>query len=172
MRRTVQVEWQVASAERVRNAPQVGDRPGRSSRGSWLRLARRVPPSSRPEPDGTPLHEQRRRAVPARLSDTRICSVTVTRAGHSPPTTSHNMRHPSASVLLGSGESVDAVAERLGHHNASLVLSTHGHLMPDSNDRTGRPVRPWLVGVDPVSVPSGECRLVTCDDAPALHELN
>ena len=31
-----------------------------------------------------------------------------------------------------------AVAERLGHENASLALSTYGHLMPDSEDRTRR----------------------------------
>jgi hypothetical protein len=35
---------------------------------------------------------------------------------------------------------VIAVAERLGHHNASLVLSTYGHLMPDSEDRTRRAI--------------------------------
>ena len=29
-----------------------------------------------------------------------------------------------------------AVAERLGHEDASLVLGTYGHLMPDSDDRT------------------------------------
>ena len=39
-------------------------------------------------------------------------------------------------MLLAQGESVVAVAERLGHHNAGLVLSTYGHLMPDSA-RTG-----------------------------------
>ena len=33
-----------------------------------------------------------------------------------------------------------AVAERLGHDDASLVLSTYGHLMPDSEDRTRRAV--------------------------------
>ena len=31
-------------------------------------------------------------------------------------------------------------AERLGHHNTGLVLSTYGHLMPDSEDRTRRAV--------------------------------
>jgi integrase len=46
----------------------------------------------------------------------------------------------SASVLLAQGDSVVAVAERLGHHNAALVLSTYGHLMPDSEDRTRRAV--------------------------------
>jgi len=33
-----------------------------------------------------------------------------------------------------------AVAERLGHENATLVLSTYGHLMPDSEDRTRRAI--------------------------------
>ena len=35
---------------------------------------------------------------------------------------------------------VGAVAERLGHEDASLVLGTDGHLMPDSEDRTHRAV--------------------------------
>ncbi|MGK5440392.1 hypothetical protein ACSNN7_00955 [Micromonospora sp. URMC 105] len=38
------------------------------------------------------------------------------------------------------GESVIVVAERLGHENATLVLSTYGHLMPDSEARTRRAV--------------------------------
>ena len=29
-----------------------------------------------------------------------------------------------------------AVAERLGHENATLVLKTYGHLMPNSEERT------------------------------------
>ena len=45
-----------------------------------------------------------------------------------------------ASVLLAAGESVVAVAERLGHENATLVLKTYGHLMPDSEDRKGRTI--------------------------------
>ena len=53
-------------------------------------------------------------------------------------TTSHALRHQYASVLLAAGESVVAVAERLGHENATLVLKTYGHLMPDAEDRTRR----------------------------------
>src|SRR4051812_36897868 len=53
---------------------------------------------------------------------------------------SHDLRHHFASVLLAAGESVVAVAERLGHENATLVLSTYGHLMPDSEERTRRAV--------------------------------
>ncbi|MGH3901272.1 MAG: hypothetical protein ACRDTA_24090 [Pseudonocardiaceae bacterium] len=33
-------------------------------------------------------------------------------------------------VLLAAGESVVVVAEWLGHHNATLVLTTYGPLMP------------------------------------------
>ena len=56
-----------------------------------------------------------------------------------------------ASVLLLQGESVVAVAERLGHHNASLVLSTYGHLMPDSEDGSRRAVdTAWASSAPPV----------------------
>lgn len=60
----------------------------------------------------------------------------VKAAGLPEGTTSHDLRHHYASVLLFAGESVIAVAERLGHKNANLVLSTYGHLMPDSEERT------------------------------------
>ena len=71
---------------------------------------------------------------------TRIFAEAVAKSGLPPPTTSHDLRHHYASVLLAQGESVVAVAERLAHHNAWLVLSTYGHLRPDSEDRTRRTV--------------------------------
>ncbi|MCM2576253.1 tyrosine-type recombinase/integrase [Streptomyces meridianus] len=71
---------------------------------------------------------------------TRIFSAAVRRAGLPPSTTSHDLRHRYASILLAQGESVIGVSERLGHHNASPVLSTYGHLVPDSEDRTRRAV--------------------------------
>ncbi|MDT7624663.1 MAG: hypothetical protein QOF99_5564 [Pseudonocardiales bacterium] len=43
-------------------------------------------------------------------------------------------------MLLAAGESVIAVAERLGHDNANLVLSTYGHLLPNLEDRTRKAV--------------------------------
>ncbi len=64
----------------------------------------------------------------------------VAEAGLPQGTTSHDLRHHYASVLLAAGESVVAVAERLGHDNATLVLTTYGHLMPNSEDRTRRAV--------------------------------
>ncbi|MGH3942647.1 MAG: tyrosine-type recombinase/integrase [Pseudonocardiaceae bacterium] len=55
-------------------------------------------------------------------------------------TTTHDLRHHFASVLLAAGESVVAVAEWMGHRNATLVLSTYGHLMPNSEDRMRRAI--------------------------------
>jgi hypothetical protein len=55
----------------------------------------------------------------------------VTAAGLPEQTTTHDVRHHYASVLLAQGELVIVVAERLGHENANLVLLTYGHLMPD-----------------------------------------
>lgn len=54
-------------------------------------------------------------------------------------TTTQDLRHHYASVLLAAGESVVAVAERLGDTPA-MVLSTYGHLMPDSDGRTRRAI--------------------------------
>jgi integrase len=52
---------------------------------------------------------------------------------------SHDLRHHYASVLLDAGESVHAVADRLGN-TAEKVLSVYGHLMPDKEDQTRRAV--------------------------------
>jgi len=68
----------------------------------------------------------------------RIFAKAVRMAGLPAGTTSHHLRHHFASVLLAAGESMVAVAERLGHENGTLVLKTYGHLMPDSEDRTRR----------------------------------
>ena len=71
---------------------------------------------------------------------TRVFRRAVEAAELPEGTTSHDLRHHYASVLLAAGESLVAVAERLGHDDASLVLRTYGHLMPDSEDRTRRAV--------------------------------
>jgi integrase len=77
---------------------------------------------------------------------TRTFAKAVRRAGLPAGTTSHSLRHHYASVLLAAGESVVAVAERLGHENATLVLRTYGHLMPDNEDRTRRAIdAAWTV---------------------------
>lgn len=61
-------------------------------------------------------------------------------AGLPSETSSHDLRHHFASVLLHAGESVHAVAERLGHVDAQLVLKVYGHIMPNSEDRTRRAI--------------------------------
>jgi len=70
----------------------------------------------------------------------RLFRQAVQRARLPADTTTHDLRHHYASVVLAAGESVVAVAERLGHENATLVLTTYGHLMPDSEDRTRRAI--------------------------------
>jgi integrase len=75
----------------------------------------------------------------------RIFAPAVRRTGLPAGTSSHDLRHHYASVLLAAGESVVAVAERLGHENATLVLTTYGHLLPDSEDRTRRAIdQAWI----------------------------
>jgi hypothetical protein len=55
-------------------------------------------------------------------------------------------------VLLAAGEGPITVADRLGHENATLVLTTYGHLMPNTEDRTRKAVdTAWacVPGVEP-----------------------
>jgi integrase len=55
-------------------------------------------------------------------------------------TTTHDLRHHYASILLAGGESVVAVAERLGHEDGTMVLRVYGHLLPDSEDHIRKAV--------------------------------
>lgn len=83
----------------------------------------------------------------------RAFVAAVEAAGAPAGTTTHDLRHHYASVLLAAGESVVAVAERLGDENAHLVLTTYGHLLPDSEERTRRAIeQAWCAP----SVPQGE----------------
>jgi len=76
----------------------------------------------------------------------KIFKAAVRKVGLPESTTTHDLRHHYASVLLLAGESVVAVAERLGHQNANLVLSTYGHLMPDGEERTRKAIdEAWSV---------------------------
>jgi site-specific recombinase XerD len=80
-------------------------------------------------------------------------------AGLPDGTSSHDLRHHYASVLLAAGESVHVVAERLGDTPA-LVLDTYGHVMPDQEDRT-------RTAVDrPGPVPLTGRRTIPADNVP------
>lgn len=141
LRKTVRVEWQIAPGSKVRSEPKT-------------RRSRRTIPLPKVVADALTEHV---RAFPPAEDGTlfttrfgapyrhdyygaRIFIAAARRAKLPAGTTPHDLRHHYASVLLAQGESVVAVAERLGHENAALVLSTYGHLMPDSEDRTRRAV--------------------------------
>src|SRR5215218_1615539 len=131
----------------------------------WLRLSRRTLPS---------FHQPWMARCSPRLAATCGARSTTVRESSLPLSEGpacqlarRAMRHHYASVLLEAGESVVAVAERLGHENAMLVLKTYGHLMPDSEDRTRRAIddawstndgpqtaqAPSLLGVSPSQRP-------------------
>jgi integrase len=48
----------------------------------------------------------------------------------------HVLRHFYASLLIGHGESVKVVQERLGHSSAQMTLDVYSYLWPDSDDST------------------------------------
>jgi integrase len=60
-------------------------------------------------------------------------------AGLPEGTSSHDLRHHYASVLLDAGESAHAVAERIGD-TPQMVWEVYGHLMPDREDTTRKAV--------------------------------
>jgi integrase len=152
LRRTVRIEWQIAPGAKMRSEPKTP----RSRRTLPLpqvvadALAAHIA-ACPPGADGS-LFTTRTGAVYRHdYYGSMIFAAAVKKATLPDGTTSHDLRHHYASVLLAAGESVIAVAERLGHENATLVLSTYGHLMPDSEDRTRRAVdEAWCA----ITVPS------------------
>ncbi|GAA3172767.1 site-specific integrase [Blastococcus jejuensis] len=141
LRRTVRVEWQIAPGTQARGVPKTP----RSRRTVPLpavvaeALAAHIaafPPGA----DGSIFTSSVGAVYWQDFYASRVFTAAAKRAGLPAGTTSHDLRHHYASVLLAAGESVVAVADRLGHENATLVLKTYGHLMPDSEDRTRRAV--------------------------------
>jgi integrase len=70
-------------------------------------------------------------------AQSRAYRAAAAAAGLPSGTTSHDLRHHYASVLLAAGESLHTVAERVGD-TPQMVLTTYGHVMPDQEDRTRR----------------------------------
>ena len=137
LRRTVRVAEQIPPGSRVRTEPKTP----RSRRTLPLptvvaeALARHVeafPPAA----DGSLFTNRDGRPLTHVHYGTTTFRKAVGKAGLPAGTTSHDLRHHYASVLLAAGESVVACAERLGHQNATLILTTYGHLLPGSEDRT------------------------------------
>ena len=46
----------------------------------------------------------------------------------------HDLRHSSASLLIGAGVPVQLVSARLGHHSAGFTLSTYAHTLPGQQE--------------------------------------
>ncbi len=89
---------------------------------------------------GLLFHTATDRPYAAEHYGSRVFATAVERAGLPAGTTTHALRHHYASVLLAAGESVVAVAERLGHEDTTLVLQVYGHLMADREDHTRKAV--------------------------------
>lgn len=138
--RTARVEFQIAPRARTRSEPKT-PRPRRTiPLPQVVADARAVHIATFPPGDDGSLFTTGTGMVYGREYYGAIFTAAVTRAGLPAGTTSHDLRHHCASVLLAASESVVAVAERLGHEVATLVLKTYGHRMPDSEDRTRRAV--------------------------------
>ncbi|SHN34069.1 tyrosine-type recombinase/integrase [Cryptosporangium aurantiacum] len=142
LKRTARVEFQIAPGSRTRSDPKT-----RRSRRT-IPLPQVVADAIQahladfdPAEDGTIFTTRFGAPYSHAYYGAQIFKATVKKLDGVPDsTTPHDLRHHYASVLLSKGESVVAVAERLGHENANLVLSTYGHLMPDSEDRTRRAI--------------------------------
>ena len=154
LRRTVRVEWQIAPGTQQRAEP----KPSRSRR--TVPLPRVVADALAehiaiflPGTDGSIFTSSVGTVYWQEFYASGVFPAAVKRAGLPAGTTTHDLRHHYASVLLAAGESVVAVADRLGHENATLVLTTYGHLMQDSEDRTRRAIDDaWCA----ITVPSEE----------------
>jgi integrase len=147
LRRTVRVEHQLERGTRARVEPKTP----RSRRTIPLpamvaeKLAGHIT-AHPPLPDGTLFYGAGARPFGHDYYGSRLFGGVVDKLaaakGSTFPadTTTHALRHHFASVLLAAGESVVAVAERLGHEDATMVLRVYGHLLPDSEDRTRKAV--------------------------------
>ena len=58
----------------------------------------------------------------------------------------HDLRHTYATHMLAAGRSVHAVAELLGHGDATLVLARYGHAMPGEVASAGDALEAWRIG--------------------------
>ena len=65
---------------------------------------------------------------------TRIWRPAITRAGITPATRMHDLRHAHASWLLAGGADLKAVMERLGHSQIQTTQK-YLHTMPEADDR-------------------------------------
>ncbi len=58
----------------------------------------------------------------------------------------YDLRHTCATLLLGSGENVKVVSERLGHASAALTLDVYSHVLPDMQQRAADRIESLIFG--------------------------
>jgi integrase len=63
----------------------------------------------------------------------------------------HDLRHTCATLLLAAGVDVKTVAERLGHANIQITLTTYAHVLPSMRQRAAA-VLGGLLGGSKVAV--------------------
>lgn len=85
--------------------------------------------------DGSLWQTNRRKPPGHQHYGQHLFKAAVKAAGLPEETTSHDLRHHFASLMLDQGLTHAAVAELLGHKDATLVVQTYGHAMPDKDER-------------------------------------
>lgn len=142
LRRTLRVEDQIDRVSRERVPPKTP----RSRRTLPLpdvvsaALARHIAEHPPTTGEGLLFHTQAGLPIAHDWYGNKVFVPAAERAGLPAGTTTHDLRHAFASLLLASGQSVILVAELLGHETAALVLSTYGHLMPGGEDLARRAI--------------------------------
>jgi integrase len=137
LKRTVRVEWQIPPDGTKRERPKTPLSCRTLPLPNFVAEALAAHMQEFPPlPDGTLFFNSHKKLWLTTYYGSKVFAAGVEAAELPEGTTSHDLRHHYASVLLHAGESVVAVAERLGHKNANLVIRVYGHLMPDSEERT------------------------------------
>lgn len=150
LRRTLRVEHQIDKVSRERVAPKTprSRRTVPLPKPVALELANHIkvrPPAATGllfhTADGMPYwHEQYTQ---------QVFKPAVRKAKAPATTTSHDLRHHFACELLVRGVSVIEVAELLGHEDASLVVSTYGHVVQGFEDRARKAIEAaWIAPAD------------------------
>lgn len=87
-----------------------------------------------PTPEGLIFHTRSGLPVGHDWYNNKILVPAARKAGLPEGTTSHQLRHHFASVLLKAGVPVTDVAKYLGHKTPALVISTYGHWIPGGEE--------------------------------------
>jgi integrase len=61
----------------------------------------------------------------------------------------YDLRHTSATLLLGAGVSLRVVADRLGHENPTITLKFYAHSLPDHQEQAAQTLDKLLSSVAP-----------------------